>query len=404
MPNYVYAALDKTGKTIKGSVQANSEQDAVAKIKSRGITPTSIEAANALNSEVNISFLEKKPKPKDLSVFCRQMTSILSAGVSMTDALEMLAEQTENKTLAAAINGCRQKISGGVAMSEAMQDYKCFQGIFATMIAAGESSGNLEMSFNRMAEKFEKDTKLQSLIKKSTMYPIILGIVTVAVVVVMLTFVVPKFQDTLASLGSELPGITLAIIAISDFVKNNFILIAVFVAGFVFFFRWFKKTDFGNHLIGKVMLKAPLFGKLTERQACSNAARTLATLLAAGLPMLDAIEITANVMTNVNFKDALMNVKKEVSVGVTLSEALTNTKMFPPMLCHMAKIGEETGDLVKMFDRTAEYYDEEVASSTEQVTAAMEPAVIVVMAGIVGTIVIALMLPMINMYGSLESV
>lgn len=403
MPNYTYSAVNSGGKVLKGTVQADRKEDAVAKLKARGIFPTSVEEANALNSEINIGFLNKKPKPKDLSVFCRQMNSILSAGVQMTDALDMLGEQTENKSLANSIRACRQKIAGGVALSEAMQEQKCFEGIFATMVAAGESSGNLEMAFDRMAEKFEKDTKMKSLVKKSTMYPIVLAVVTVVVIVVMLTFVVPKFQDMLSQLGTEMPALTQFVIDASEFVKNNLLYIIIGVVAFVFAFRKFKATNVGKHILGKISMKVPLLGPLTVRTACSNTARTLATLLAAGLPMLDALEITADTMTNIWFKEALLQVKKDVSVGATLSEAMTNCNMYPPMLCHMAKIGEETGNIVGMFDNTADYYDQEVQASTEQVTAAMEPMVIVVMAGVVGTMVIALLMPMISMYGNMDN-
>lgn len=289
-------------------------------------------------------------------------------------------------------------------MHEAMREYpKVFSDIMCTMIAAGEESGSLETSFERIAEKNEKDTKLKALVKKSTMYPMILGILVVVIVTFMLTVIVPKFEDFLGSLGGSLPPLTQFLVDASDFMKNNILLIGAAVVALIIGFKMFKKTAFGRHLIDKIMLKVPLLGTLTTKTACSNVMRMMATLLATGISMIDAISITADTMTNIYYKEALLDVKTEVAQGTPLSDALEHTKMFPPMVHHMARIGEETGDLVSIFDRSALYYDEEVEASTQAVTAALEPMVIIAMAGIVGTMVIALLMPMMSMYDSLDS-
>ena len=405
MTNFAYTALNEEGKEVRGTISAETNEEALAKIKAKGMTPLNVEKANALNSDINLSILQKKPTPKDMSLFCRQMVSILSAGVAMSEALEMLGLQTENPVLKDAINGCRLRIEGGSSMHEAMKEYpKVFPDVFATMVAAGEESGSLEISFTRMAEKFEKDTKMKALIKKSTMYPMVLGVIVVGVIIVMLGFIVPKFQDFLSSLGTELPALTQAIVDASDFFKAHYILIFAIVAALVVGFKMFQKTEFGLHLIDKIKMKMPLVGNLTIRTACSNMMRTLATLLSTGIPMIDAIDICGETMTNVFYKEAMASIKSEVSQGIPLSEAIENTKLFPPMVCHMTKIGEETGNLVGMFDRSADYYDEEVQSATEAMTAALEPIIIVVMAGIVGTMVVALLMPMMSMYDGLDSV
>lgn len=404
MASFNYVAIDSTGKQVKETIDVATEADVVAYLKSKGLTATKIEAANALNSNIQLSFLEPKVTPRDLSVFCRQMVSVLSAGVSISKALEMLGEQTANKALANAIVGCKKRIEGGSTMHEAMREYpKVFSDIMCTMIAAGEESGSLETSFERIAEKNEKDTKLKALVKKSTMYPMILGILVVVIVTFMLTVIVPKFEDFLGSLGGSLPPLTQFLVDASDFMKNNILLIGAVVVALIIGFKMFKKTAFGRHLIDKIMLKVPLLGALTTKTACSNVMRMLATLLATGISMIDAISITADTMTNIYYKEALMDVKTEVAQGTPLSDALEHTKMFPPMVHHMARIGEETGDLVSIFDRSALYYDEEVEASTQAVTAALEPLVIIAMAGIVGTMVIALLMPMMSMYDSLDS-
>lgn len=404
MASFNYVAVDSTGKQVKETIDVATEADVVAYLKSKGLTATKIEAANALNSNIQLSFLEPKVTPRDLSVFCRQMVSVLSAGVSISKALEMLGEQTANKALANAIVGCKKSIEGGSTMHEAMREYpKVFSDIMCTMIAAGEESGSLETSFERIAEKNEKDTKLKALVKKSTMYPMILGILVVVIVTFMLTVIVPKFEDFLGSLGGSLPPLTQFLVDASDFMKNNILLIGAAVVALIIGFKMFKKTAFGRHLIDKIMLKVPLLGTLTTKTACSNVMRMLATLLATGISMIDAISITADTMTNIYYKEALLDVKTEVAQGTPLSDALEHTKMFPPMVHHMARIGEETGDLVSIFDRSALYYDEEVEASTQAVTAALEPMVIIAMAGVVGTMVIALLMPMMSMYDSLDS-
>jgi type IV pilus assembly protein PilC len=403
LATFVYTAIDPTGKQVKGSVAADTQDAATLKVKELGVTPISVAKGTALNSDINLSFMQKGPKPRDTSVFCRQMVSILGAGVGMSDALGMVAGQTENKVLQEAISGCREKIEQGSSLSEAMREYpKAFEDVFCTMVAAGEESGSLDISFTRMGESAEKTASLKALIKKSTMYPMVLGIVVVVVVFVMLTFIVPKFESFLTGLGSDLPAFTKMLVSAGNFCKNNVVYIVGGAALFVFGIKRFKKTNLGKHIFGKISMKAPIVKNLTVKTACANLMRTLSTLLATGINMVDAIEITGATMTNVYYKEALAKVKEEVAMGTPLSESLEHTKVFPDMVFHMASIGEETGNLVQMFDTTADYYDEEVKAATESLTALLEPLVIVALAGVVGPIVIALLMPMMSMYSSLS--
>lgn len=403
MATFVYTAIDSTGKQVKGSVAADSQDAATAKVKELGVTPISVAQGSALNADLNISFMQKSPGARDISVFCRQMVSILGAGVGMSDALAMVGGQTENPVLKSAIIGCREKIEQGSSLSEAMSEYpKAFEEVFCTMVAAGEESGSLDISFTRMGESAEKTASLKALIKKSTMYPMVLGIVVVVVVFVMLTFIVPKFESFLGSLGSELPAFTKALVAAGNFCKNNVLYIILFVIGLIIGIKQFKKTNIGKHVFGKISMKAPVVKNLTVKTACANLMRTLSTMLATGINMVDAIEITGATMTNVYYKEALEKIKDEVALGTPLSEAIEHTGVFPDMVYHMASIGEETGNLVQMFDTTADYYDEEVKAATESLTALLEPLVIVALAGVVGPIVIALLMPMMSMYSSLS--
>jgi type IV pilus assembly protein PilC len=402
---YSYVIASSAGKESKGNVSADSYEQAMEELKKRGGTVISLQEAGALSRDVQISFLSRRPKPRDLSVFCRQFVSIVDAGVPMLSALEMLGEQTQNKVLCAAIIGCKQAIEKGSSLADAMRDYpKVFSGIFVTLVEAGEASGSISNSFNRMAEQFEKQTKLNNMVRKATIYPVILLAVTAIVVVILLGKVVPTFKDMLTGLGTELPGLTKFVVACSDGVQKWWYILLAIVVGIVVFIRAFKRTETGRYFFGRLERKMPLFGPLAVRTASARFARTMSTLIGAGIPMIDALEITANTMTNVYFKDAILEARSDVAMGTSLSEPLQRCGMFPPLVYHMVGIGEETGNIDGMLTKLADYYDEEVEAATQSLAAAMEPAIIIILAGVVGTIVLSVILPMASMYSALENI
>ena len=404
MATYAYVIATAAGKEQKGSLQADTLEKAVAELKKAGHTVISIQEAGALGQEVQLSIFKRKPKARDMSVFCRQFVSIVDAGVPVLSALEMLGEQTENAILRAAIVGCKRSIEKGSALADAMREYpKVFTGIFITLVEAGEASGNLSNSFARMADQFEKQTKLNNMVKKATIYPVVLMIVTVVVVIILLAKVVPTFESMLADLGTDLPGVTKFVLACSAFVQSKWWLLLALVVGAVFGIRAFQKTENGQYAFGRLQMKLPLFGKLALKTASARFARTMSTLLSAGIPMIDALEITANTMSNVLYRDAILDARDDVAMGTTLSEPLKRQGRFPALMHHMVGIGEETGNIDGMLTKLADYYDEEVEATTAQVAAAMEPAIIIVMAVIVGTIVMAVMLPMASMYSALDN-
>ena len=401
---FSYIILTKAGKEAKGTIEAATQQEAAQKLKEEGNTLISLTEANALSKEVEIGFFKKKPKPRDMAIFCRQFVSIIDAGVPVTSALEMLGQQTENKMLAAAIVDCKLQIEKGSTFADAMKDHRdVFSSLFITLVEAGEASGSLDVSFNRMGTQFEKDAKIKGLIKKSAIYPSVVCVVAVAVVIVMLTFVVPQFETMLADLGSDLPLLTKIVVAASDFlIARWYIVLAVVVLLVVGILRY-RKTEGGGRLFGRIGIRAPLIGKLTVKSASARMARTLSTLLGAGIPMIEAIDIVARTMGNVHFREALLDAKDDVAMGDALSLSIERSGLFPPMVHHMIHIGEETGDLEEMLTKLAEYYEEEVELTTQQVMAAVEPLIIVVLALIVGVIVGAVMLPMMNMYAALDN-
>lgn len=403
MAEFNYLVVDKTGKEKKGNMQAETIDEVRAKLKNEGFTVVNVTKASALTKEINIT-IGKAVKPRDLSVFCRQFISMVRAGVTILDSLDMLADQTENVAMAKAIRGVHTEIRKGETLSEALSKYpKVFPDIMCSMVAAGEASGKLDIAFERMATHFEKSAKLKAIVKKAMIYPIIVMIVALVVIVVMLIKVIPAYDSMFEQLGGELPALTRAVVAVSDFIMHDWFWLIVILIGVGVAISVFKKTITGQIVFGTISRKLPVFGKMTIKQAASNYARTLSTLIYSGLPMMDALAITANTMSNYLYKQALNHAREEVAKGVSLSEPIVQSGMFPPMVGHMTKIGEETGDLEGMLSRLADYYDEEVEMATQSVIAALEPMIILVLAAIVIVIIGAVMLPMFQLYGQMDN-
>ncbi len=402
MPNFNYVAIDKGGRQSRGKVEAMDIERATAKIKAEGLFVVDVAEENAFNKDINIS-IGSGVKPRDLSVFCRQFVSMLGAGVTIIDALAMLSEQSESKELGKALKQIQGDVEKGETLSDAMaKREKIFTSLMVRMIAAGEASGSLETSFERMAAQFEKAAKLSGLIKKAIIYPIVVAIVAVVVVIVMLTTVIPNYTSMFAELGTELPGITKAVIAASDFIIGYWYVLIAVIAAVVMALKMYGRTDAGQITFGTIGYKVPLFGNLTIKSASSQFARTLSTLLAAGVPMIEALDIVGSTMGNALFRNAIKKAKEEVAKGVPLSEPLESCGLFPPMVYHMTRIGEETGDIEAMLDRLADYYDEEVEVATQSLMAALEPMIIIVLALVVGTLVMSVMAPMLSMYQALD--
>lgn len=404
METYSYKAVAKDGKDKKGTLEAESREEAIRKLKESGVIPTMVEAQNLLQKDIELPFLKKKKvSDRDLSVLCRQFASILKAGVSIVNSLEMLADQTENKNLQKALTAVQSSVEKGETLAGSMRNSaeRLFPSIMVSMVEAGEASGNMERTFEQMAVQFEKNAKLKGQVKKAMMYPVILCIVAIAVVAVMMMFVIPNFMEMFEELDTGLPLATVIVINISNAFTNYWYVILLALIGLVAAFKLYVRTDGGRHVVDALKLKIPVFGKLAQKTACAQFSRTLATLLQSGMPMLRAIEITADTMTNVLFKDALLKAKNGVGLGMLLSRQLEQSKLFPAMVIHMIGIGEEAGSIEEMLGNIASYYDEEVEITTQQATALMEPMIIVVMAVLVGGIIMAIYGPMIELYNTL---
>ena len=402
MPSFGYVAVNPLGKIKKGSIEAEDLEQARAFLKRSDLTAIELKEQGILTKDIDLPFLNRV-KARDLGVFCRQFVSIVSAGIPIYAALTMLASQTQNVRLKKAILDTHSQIEKGESLSDALRLHSpdIFPAMMINMVAAGEASGNLEKAFARLADHFEKGSRIRGAVKKAMVYPTIVLVVVIAVVALMMVMVIPSFTSVFVDMDMELPWVTKIVMGFSDWMVLHWWKLFLGIFGVVFLLILFGKTDKGRHFFGKLVMKLPLFGDMTVKSASANFARTLSTLVSSGLPMLDSLEITAKNMSNIYFKEAVLYCRDEAATGANLSTPLENSSLFPPMVYHMTGIGEETGDLEEMLDRLADYYDEEVEAATKALIAALEPAIILLMAGIVGIVVCAILLPMFSMYDAL---
>ena len=399
MAQYNYKAMDKNGKAKKGSIEAINLDKAKEKLKSEGLIVQDIKEQGAAKTGRG-----KKVKDKDLAVFCKQFSSVLNAGVTIISALEMMSEQLDNKTLQRALQEAQAYVQKGGTLADAFKlNPKVFPPIMINMTAAGEMSGNLEVCFDRLTTHFETANALHSKVKGAVTYPIVILIVVVAVVAVLLVGVIPQFSQMFDDLGSELPAATQMLVNLSEFLQHKWYIVVIIVVAVVFGLKALGKTEAGSLLYAKIGMKAPLFGALTIKSAAATFSRTMATLMASGISLIDAVEQVAKMINNRIIREALLDAKVQVSKGVPLSKPLRDCGIFPPMLSQMTKIGEETGNIEDMMDKVAEYYEMEVNDATDALTAAMEPLIIVIMGVVVGGIVMAIYSPMLSMYDAVDS-
>ena len=396
MPGYTYIAVDQKGKEKRCKMEAENRDEVSQQLKKDGLFPVEIKEQGVLNKDLDIS-IGAKVKPRDLSVFCRQFVSITQAGVPMKEALQMMTEQTENKWLKKGIAEVLTNVEKGNTLADSMSALPdIFPAMLVNMVQAGESSGSLDTSFERMAIHFEKEAKLKATIRKATIYPIILICAVIGVIAVMLLYVIPIFIDMFADLDVEMPALTMGVMNVSKWTVGHWYIILLVIAAVIAAYRLIYRTELGR-------LKMPLFGKLTVKTACARFARTMSTLMASGISTPECLDTCTKVISNVHYKNALQKAKADVMRGIPLSEPLQASEVFPPMVYHMTGIGEETGNMEEMLAKLADYYDEEVEITTQSVLAAMEPLIIVLMALIVGTLVIAVIMPIATMYNGLDN-
>ena len=397
MPGFNYTAINRNGKRVRSSLDASSIETAKSSLRGAGYTILDIKEQTTLNRDIEIPFLGK-PKAKDMAVFCRQFVSILRAGVSVASVLSMLGQQTGNKKLRAAIREMQADVEKGEALASSMRRHpKIFPAILVNMVAAGESSGNLEESFRQMELYFERSKRTKSKVTSAMIYPCVLIVVMIVVLIVMMTKIIPNFLKTFEDMDAELPKLTLGVMAVCEWFKSwwwvPLLVLAALVVGGILFHR----TNKGRHFFGWLARKTPVVGNLTVKTACATFCRTMEVLIGSGLTLTDSMDLAASNMGNIYYLEAIRDARGMVAEGTPLRESLVRTGIFPPMVSNLVGVGEETGDLQSMMGKVADYYDEEVDEATKKLLNLMEPAIIIVMAVFVVIIVLAIYLPMINM-------
>lgn len=397
MPGFNYTAIDRNGKRVRSSLDASSIETAKSSLRGAGYTILDIKEQTTLNRDIEIPFLGK-PKAKDMAVFCRQFVSILRAGVSVASVLSMLGQQTGNKKLRAAIREMQADVEKGESLATSMRRHpKIFPAILVNMVAAGESSGNLEESFRQMELYFDRSKRTKSKVTSAMIYPCVLIVVMIVVLIVMMTKIIPNFLKTFEDMDADLPKITLGVMAVCEWFKSwwwvPLLVLAALIVGGVLFHR----TDKGKHFFGWLARKTPVVGNLTVKTACATFCRTMEVLIGSGLTLTDSMDLAASNMGNIYYLEAIRDARGMVAEGTPLRESLVRTGIFPPMVSNLVGVGEETGDLQSMMGKVADYYDEEVDEATKKLLNLMEPAIIIFMAVFVVIIVLAIYLPMINM-------
>lgn len=399
-----YTVRDKGGQTRSGSLDAADQRVVATKLRDMGYAPVSITAVQqtALTKELTIPGFGAKVGLKDLVVFSRQFSTMISSGLSLIRALNILAEQTENKALAKIVGEVRTEIEQGRSLSSALADHKVFPKLYVAMVKAGETAGILDEVLLRIAETLEKDLALRGKIKSALTYPVVVLIMAVLLTVIMLIFIVPTFVGMFEQLGGELPLPTKILLMLSTIVRKAWFVLIFGPPVMMRAFSYARAKPPIRFQLDRLKLKLPVFGVLFHKLALSRFSRNLGTLLRAGVPILTALDITADTIDNGVISNALNDVKDSVKEGETVSAPLKTHAIFPPMVVQMIAVGEETGGMDTMLVKISDFYDSEVESTTESLTAMLEPIMIGVLGGIVGAMVIALYLPMFKIFDLIQ--
>jgi len=396
MATYRCLILEANGKKKKIDIKADSKNLVQEKLKREKKTVLSIEEVGTESSK-DIKKVKRFSK-RDLSIFCRQLQAMLTAGLPISDCFEILGSQLDNKNLRIVVKDINKSIMRGYTLTEAVNMHSdLFPEVFIHMIHAGEISGNLDGSMDRLATQFEKDYKLESKVKNALVYPVILAVLSITVVVFLLVFVLPTFMDIYTSSNAELPFITQIFINMSNFLRNQWYIVVAVITAIVITRRLMLQNEKVLINRDRRRMGTPVLGKLRTQAPTALFARTMSTLLGSGVSLLQALDITSRVVGNEYIASKLLFVKDEVSKGKTLSGPLRETSVFPDMLPSMVKIGEDSGTLEEILNKTADYYEMEVDNAVSRLTAMLEPIMIVFMAVIVGFIIIAMILPMFDM-------
>jgi type IV pilus assembly protein PilC len=406
MPTFAYVAKDKAGKIHRGRAEADNEKMLTKRLEETGfwVTQVTKEQANG-GKKKNPLQAFKKVKLNQLSIFARQFATMINAGVSLVRCLSVLQAQTDNSRMREIIADVQAKVEAGETLSRAMMYHNnVFSNLFIGLVRAGEVGGVLDETLDRLSQFLEADVKLRQKIKAAMTYPVLVMVVAFVIVTGLVVFIVPKFIEIFKDFKIEMPVMTTILINISEFTTSKQGAIILLGGGIGSTIAWqkFKRTKFGKRMYDKYKMKIPIFGKLSHNIAVARFTRTLSTLLTSGVPILQAMETVAGAIDNETFTEVIMKARARVREGDPIGEPLEKSGLFPPMVIQMISIGEETGALDQMLAKVADFYESEVETQLQSLAAALEPLMIVVLGVIVGFIVIAMFMPLIQIVSSLS--
>lgn len=402
MPVFQYTVRDATGNVRSGTSEAENQDILKRRLQEQGFTVADLKQTAAKVKKQGTGF--GRVKLKDLSIFCRQFSTMIDAGVSLVRALDVLGEQTQNTKLRRILREIQTEVESGQTLSKSMQKYpRVFNNLFIGLVRAGEVGGVLEEALQRLSHFLEKDMELKRKVKAAMTYPIIVVVVALAIVMGLCTFIVPKFIELFKELGvKELPWMTQVLVNFSDFMLHRWYWLIVIVVAIWLTIKYAYRTKLGKRVMDRLKLKVPVFGPLSHKVCLARFSRTLSTLLVSGVPILQAMETVAGTVGNEIISEAIMNARARIREGDRINEPLMKSKMFPPMVVHMISIGEESGALDQMLSKIAEFYEAEVEATLQSLTSAIEPIMIVILGVCVGFIVIAMFMPLLQVISNLS--
>lgn len=398
MAVFEYQALDGSGRKKKGIIDADSPSEARAKLRQEGIHLISLKESTPPSIPSGEIRILKKVRVRDIALLTRQLATLLVAGLPLTEALSGVSEQLENQTLKKALVDVRERVKSGSTFSSALSQYpKVFSGLYVNMIGAGESAGALELVLERLADYHEKRLHLENRIRAALAYPLFIVAIGILVLSFLFTFVIPRVTTLFTTFQASLPWPTILLIALGDFFKGYWWLFLLMVIALIFGVKGYIKTERGRMVYDRLRLKAPLFGPLSQRIALVRFSRTLATLLAGGVPLLSSLEIVKNIVGNQVIAEAIGEAGESVRRGESLAAPLSRSKVFPSIIIRMIASGEKSGNLENLLYKAADTYDSEVETTVGTLTALLEPVLILLMGLVVGFIVLAILLPIFEM-------
>ena len=397
MPTYIYAGRTRKGRVTKGQLDAADERIARIQLKRRNIDVTKLKQ-KPKDLFGSVSFLQPRVTAKDIVVFTRQFSTMIDAGLPLVQGLNMLTEQSQNKTFKRILSQVTRDVEGGSTLADALGKHpKVFDSLYVNLVAAGEVGGILDTILQRLAAYIEKTQKLKSQIKGALTYPAVVVAIAIIVIAVIMIFVIPVFQDMFSSFGKALPAPTQLVVNMSDFTKSNIHWMILGLIILAFAFKRYRGTASGRRRVDSVLLRLPIIGELIRKVAVARFTRTLGTMIKSGVPILDALEITARTAGNVIVEEVVMDARSSIAEGQTIAEPLAESIIFPGMVTQMISVGESTGALDAMLEKIADFYDDEVDATVAAMTSMLEPLLMLFLGGSIGGLVIAMYLPIFQM-------